>query len=126
MLKGKAEKEPKTSIEKIPELVKQPSFQNTTLAPITTWIGKPKSINKLGNFKIMKSQISTSHEKYPDGLVAIPSSKEGGAPRIIFPVDVQRDLVLQAHLDIHHQNHSKVYKLLSPLCYWSPINDQRY
>ena len=25
---------------------------------------------------------------------------------------------MQAHLDIHHQNHSKVYKLLSPLYYW--------
>ncbi len=37
--------------------------------------------------------------------------------RIIVPLDVQRDLVIQAHLDIH-QNHTKVYKLLSPLYYW--------
>ncbi len=50
--------------------------------------------------------------------MAVPSPKEGKAPRIIVPVDVQKDLVMQAHLDIHHQNHSKVYKLLSPLYYW--------
>ncbi len=50
--------------------------------------------------------------------MAIPPIKVGGIPRIIVPLDVQRDLVLQAHLDIHHQSHTKVYKLLSPLYYW--------
>jgi hypothetical protein len=92
------------------------SFKNIILAPITTWIGKQLINQEIS--KSLKSQIITSHEKYPDGLMAIPSTKEGGAPRIIVPVDVQRDLILQAHLDIHHQNYSKVYKLLSPLYYW--------
>jgi hypothetical protein len=68
--------------------------------------------------KTIKAQIIKSHKKYPDGLMAVPSPKEGKAPRIIVPMDVQKDLVMQAHLDIHHQNHSKVYKLLSPLYYW--------
>jgi hypothetical protein len=68
--------------------------------------------------KSLKSQIITSYEKHPDGLMAIPSAKEGGASRIIVPVHAQKDLILQAHADIHHQNHSKVYKLLSPLYYW--------
>ena len=49
--------------------------------------------------------------------MVVPDLGNQGAPRIIVPVDVQRDLILQAHLDIHHQNHSKVYKLLSPLYY---------
>jgi hypothetical protein len=91
-------------------------YKHITLAPITTWIGKKLLNQKIP--KTIKSQIITSHENYPDGLMAVPSSKEGRAPRIIVPVDVQKDLVMQAHLDIHHQNHSKVYKLLSPLYYW--------
>ncbi len=42
--------------------------------------------------KIVETAIITSHEKYPDGLMAIPPIKEGGTPRIIVPIDVQRDL----------------------------------
>ena len=83
-------------------------YNHVTLAPITTWIGKQLLNQKIP--KTIKSQIITSHENYPDGLMAVPPSKEGRAPRIIVPVDVQKDLVIQAHLDIHHQNHSKVYK----------------
>ena len=112
----KVRKAPLTDTGRTPEMGNKSSFQNIILAPITTWIGKQLINQEIS--KSLKSQIITSHEKYPDGLMAIPSAKEGGAPRIIVPVDVQRDLILQAHLDIHHQNHSKVYKLLSPLYYW--------
>ena len=113
---AKARKSSSTSIEMIPDLNVKPSSPNIIMAPITTWIGKQLLNQEISN--TLKSQIITSYEKYPDGLMAIPSAKEGGAPRIIVPVDVQRDLILQSHIDIHHQNHSKVYKLLSPLYYW--------
>ena len=103
-------------VEKKQEFNKSPVIQSITMAPVTTWIGKQLTNQSIP--KSLKRQIITSHEKYPDGLMAIPPIKEGGTPRIIVPIDVQRDLVLQAHLDIHHQNHSKVYKLLSPLYYW--------
>ncbi len=109
-------KEPVSGIDIIPDSNVKPSFQNIILAPITTWIGKQLRNQEIP--KSLKSQIITSYEKYPDGLMAIPSAKEGGTPRIIVPVHVQKDLILQAHADIHHQNHSKVYKLLSPLYYW--------
>jgi hypothetical protein len=83
-------------------------YNNITLDPITIWVGKQLVNQKIP--KTIKAQIITSYEKYPDGLMAVPSPKEGKAPRIIVPMDVQKDLVMQAHLDIHHQNHSKVYK----------------
>jgi len=114
--KGLKRKEPAASIDKIPDYNGKLPLQNIILAPITTWIGKQLQNQEIS--KSLKSQIITSYEKYPDGLMAIPSAKEGGAPRIIVPVHVQKDLILQAHADIHHQNHSKVYKLLSPLYYW--------
>ena len=101
------------------EVSKSPVAQGITMAPITSWIGKQLTNQSIP--KSLKRQIVTSHEKYPDGVMAVPPVKEGGTPRIIVPIDVQRDLVLQAHLDIHHQNHSKVYKLLSPLYYWPSI-----
>jgi hypothetical protein len=95
---------------------KELKYNNIILAPITKWVGKQLLNQKIP--KTIKSHIITSYEKYPDGLRAVPSHKEGRAPRIIVPADVQKDLVMQAHLDIHHQNHSKVYRLLSPLYYW--------
>ena len=112
---AKSTKSPAPSIEKIPDLNVKPSSPNMIMAPITTWIGKQLINQEISN--TLKNQIITSYEKYPDGLMVIPSAKVGGAPRIIVPVDVQRDLILQSHIDIHHQNHSKVYKLLSPLYY---------
>ncbi len=99
-----------------PEDEKLESFNSVILAPITAWIGSQLLNQKLP--KSVKAQIITLHEKYPDGLMAVPSAKQGGSPRIIVPVNIQKDLVMQAHQDIHHQNHSKVYKLWSPLYYW--------
>ena len=88
------------------EVNKSTTVQSITMAPLTTWTGKQLTNQSIP--KPLKRQIITSHEKYPDGLMAIPPIKVGGTPRIIVPLDVQRDLVLQAHLDIHHQNHTKV------------------
>ncbi len=47
----------------------------------------------------------------------------GGPSRIIVPLTEQENLVKQAHLDIHHQNHRKVHNLLHPL-YWWPNMDR--
>ena len=82
----------------IPNLNVKPPSPNIIMAPITTWIGKQLLNQEIPN--TLKSQIITSCEKYPDGLMATSSAKEGGAPRIIVPVDVQRDLILQSHIDI--------------------------
>jgi hypothetical protein len=83
------------------EFNKSATVQSITMAPLTTWIGKQLTSQSIP--KSLKRQIITSHEKYPDGSMAIPPIKVGGTPRIVVPLDVQRDLVLQAHLDIHHQ-----------------------
>jgi hypothetical protein len=71
----KVRKAPLTDTERTPELGNKSSFQNIILAPITTWIGKQLINQEIP--KSLKSQIITSHEKYPDGLMAIPSAKEG-------------------------------------------------
>ncbi len=47
------------------------------------------------------SAVIKTHDNYPDGLLAIPSTK-GGPPRIIVPLTAQENLVNQAHVDIHH------------------------
>jgi hypothetical protein len=100
--KVKAGRNPVSSIEMIPDLNVKPPPQKIILAPITTWIGKQLLNQEIS--KSLKSKIIASYEKYPDGLMAIPSAKEGGAPRIIVPVHVQKDLILQAHSDIHRQS----------------------
>ena len=79
----------------------------------------------IGNQKIPPNILSTvikTHDNYPDGLLAIPSTK-GGPARIIVPSTAQENLVKQAHVDIHHQNHRKVHNLLYPL-YWWPHMDR--
>ncbi len=86
----------------------------------TSWIG-----NQLKDQIIPQATLNgviETHENYPDGLLAIPSTK-GGQPRIVVPLIAQRSLVKQAHLDIHHQNHRKVRNLLYPL-YWWPHMDR--
>jgi hypothetical protein len=50
VVKGKARKEPKASIKRIPELGNKPTFQNITMAPITIWI-----VKQLVNQEISKS-----------------------------------------------------------------------
>ncbi len=35
---------------------------------------------------------------------------------------IQKALVMQAHLDIHHQHYRKVHKLLRPLYYWPKMD----
>jgi hypothetical protein len=72
--KVKAGRNPASSIEMIPDLNVKPPSPNIILAPITAWIGKQLLNQEI--LKSLKSQIITSYEKYPDGLMAIPSAKE--------------------------------------------------
>jgi hypothetical protein len=93
---------------------KSSSYNKIEIEPIKNWIG-----DQLTNQNISQSIIQTiikNHDNYPDGLLAIPSTK-GGPPRIIVPASAQEGLVTQAHLDIHHQNHRKVHNTLYPLYY---------
>jgi hypothetical protein len=95
------------------------TFNQFEIEPISSWIEK-----QLENQKIPPTILSTvieTHDNYPDGLLAIPSTK-GGPPRIIVPLTAQENLVNQPHVDIHHQNHRKVHNLLYPL-YWWPHMD---
>jgi hypothetical protein len=85
------------------------TFNQFEIEPIISWIGR-----QLENQKIPQTIISTvikTHDNYPDGLLAIPSTI-GGPPRIIVPLTAQTILVNQAHVDIHHQNHRKVHNQL--------------
>ncbi len=59
----------------------------------------------------LQSQFQDNHPNFPDGLLVLPTADKG-LPRIVVPKYVQRDLVMQAHLDIHHQHYRKVHKLL--------------
>jgi hypothetical protein len=98
---------------------KSSNFNKLEVDPIKSWIRK-----QLKDQIISQSTLSNAikaHDNYPDVLLAIPSTK-GGSSRIIVPVDAQENLVKQAHLDIHHQNHRKVHNLLYPL-YWWPLMD---
>ena len=99
---------------------KSSSYNKIEIEPIKNWIG-----SQLTNQNISQAVAQTiikAHDNYPDGLLAIPSTK-GGPPRIIVPVSAQEGLVTQAHLDIHHQNHRKVHSILYPL-YWWPQMDR--
>jgi hypothetical protein len=92
---------------------KSSNFNKFEVDPIKSWIGKQLKDQTISQ-SILGNVIKT-HDNYPDGLLAIPFTK-GGPPRITVPVEAQENLVKQAYLDIHHQNHRKVYPL-----YWWPF-----
>ncbi len=62
-------------VENKQELNKSSMIQSITMAPVTPWIGKQLTNQSIP--KSLKRQIITSHEKYPDGLMAIPPIKDG-------------------------------------------------
>jgi len=51
----------------------------------------------------LRSQFQDNHADFPSGLLVLPTNDKG-IPRIVVPKYVQHDLVMQAHLDIHHQH----------------------
>ncbi len=61
---------------------KYSNFNKFEVDPIKTWIGKQLK-NQIISQSILNNVIKT-HDNYPDGLLAIPSTK-GGPPRIIVP-----------------------------------------
>jgi hypothetical protein len=89
------------------------TFNQFKIEPIKSWIGKQLESQDISP-ATLKTVIKT-YDNYPDGLLAIPSTK-GGPPRLIVPVTAQENLIKQAHLDIHHQSHRKVQNILYPLC----------
>ena len=56
------------------------NFNKFEVDPIESWIGKQLK-NQTISQSILSNVIKT-HDNYPDGLLAIPSTK-GGPPRII-------------------------------------------
>ncbi len=120
MSKVSTDSEINDSFEPIKIDPKASNFNKFEIDPIKLWIGKQLQ-NQVISQSILNNVIKT-HDNYPDGLLAIPSTK-GGSPRIIVPVEAQEGLVKKAHLDINHQNHRKVHNLLYPL-YWWPLMDK--
>ena len=94
---------------------KRRKIHNVTVEPIQNWIGS--QLEEQNVPKTIMDQLVADHPDYPNGLLVLPTS-EKGIPRVLVPRRVQYDLVLQAHLDIHHQHYRKVHKLLRPLYYW--------
>ncbi len=96
---------------------KQPlkSKNSVVVEPITSWVGKQLDGQIVP--QTIKDRLQSSHSSFPSGILVLPSD-DGCLPRILVPKSVQSNLVLQAHLDIHHQHYRKVHKMLRPLYYW--------
>ena len=80
--------------------------------PLSSWIGRqwdqvPDDI---------KDNIKETMEGFPEGLIAVTEKDE--SPRIVVPKDEVDRLIMNAHYDIHHQGHVKVFHILRPLFYW--------
>jgi hypothetical protein len=64
------------------------TFNQFKIEPIKLWIGK-----QLENQDISPATLKTvikAYDNYPEGLLAIPSTK-GGSPRLIVPVVAQEN-----------------------------------
>jgi hypothetical protein len=83
--------------------------------PIVSWVGKQLEGQTVPQMII--DRLQSSHSNFPSGILVLPTD-DGRLPRILVPKSVQSNLVLQAHLDIHHQHYTKVNKMLRPLYYW--------
>jgi hypothetical protein len=96
--------------------------QNIIIDPIQDWIGSQIEGQDIPQTII--SQLISDHPKYPSGLLVLPTTNKS-SPRIVVPRHIQKALVMQAHLDIHHQHYRKVHKLLRPLYYWPKAQNGR-
>ena len=96
------------------------SMNNISVEPIVNWIGTQLEGQSIP--KTIEAQLRGDHPGFPAGLLVLATSDKG-IPRILVPRHVQHDLVTQAHLDIHHQHHRKVHKLLRPIYYWPSMDD---
>jgi hypothetical protein len=67
------------------------TFNQFKIEPIKSWIGKELLENQDISPATLKTVIKT-YDNYPNGLLAIPSTK-GGPPRLIVPVTAQDNLI---------------------------------
>jgi hypothetical protein len=74
--------------------------------PIQNWIGSQVEDQDIPQTII--SQLVSNHPDYPIGLLALPTTNKN-LPGIVAPKHIQRESIMQAHLDIHHQHHRKVH-----------------
>ncbi len=84
---------------------KRRKIHNIIVEPIQSWIGS--QLEEQSVLKTIMDRLIADRPDYPNGLLVLPTS-EKGVPRVLVPRRVQSDLVLQAHLDIHHQHYRKV------------------
>jgi hypothetical protein len=94
---------------------KRRRIHNVIVEPIQNWIGSQLLEQNIP--KTIMDQLVADHPDYPNGLLVLPTS-EKRMSRVLVPRHVQYNLVIQAHLDIHHQPYRKVHKLLRPLYNW--------
>ncbi len=90
-----------------------------TIDPISNWVGKQLLNQNIPDS--LQSQLQDNHSDFPSGLLVLPTSDKG-VPRIVVPKYIQHDLIMQAHLDIHHQHYRKVHKLLRSVYYWPSMD----
>jgi hypothetical protein len=95
---------------------RQPSV---TVDPITNWVGKQLEGQSIP--QTIMDRLQSGHPNFPSDMLVL-SSDDRRSPRILVPKYVQHDLVLQAHLDIHHQHYRKVHKILRPIYYWPAMD----
>ncbi len=91
-----------------------------TIDPISNWVGKQLVDQNIPDS--LQSQFQDNHSDFPSGLLALLPTSDKGIPRIVVPKYVQHDLIMQAHLDIHHQHYRKVQKLLRAIYYWPSMD----
>jgi transposase InsO family protein len=99
--------------------IQKPKLRSIMIDPIVNWIGS-QTVDQEIPKTIMDKMIS-DYPNYPSGLLVLPTTDQG-APRVLVPKYVQHNLVMQAHLDIHHQHYRKVHKLLRPIYYWPSMD----
>ena len=90
-----------------------------TVDPIASWVGK--QFDEQSVPQTIRDRMQSDHPNFPQGLFVLPSDDKR-TPRILVPKHVQHDLVMQAHLDIHHQHYRKVHKILRPIYYWPSMD----
>ncbi len=82
---------------------------------IVNWVGKQLEGQNVP--QTIVDRLQSNHSSFPSGILVL-STDDGRHRRILVPKSVQSNLLLQAHLDIHHQHYRKVHKMLRPLYYW--------
>ena len=110
---------PPTQQKKGPGQSQQPttmSFNEEAPPPtlIPTWVGRQLLGQSIPDHQMNRYIKQIPNQ--PDGLCGFLG--DHGQPRIIVPLDQQKRLLLQTHVDLLHQDASRVYQVLRTLYYW--------